>query len=251
MLKGIYRKIDGLIMGKRPYNTIFAFNYHNIRPIVRFLDRSKQHITQEQRVLLDVGAGASPYYPIFEEVVDRYIVVDMAESLPDTEMRPIEQKVGFAEALPIESASVDIVLSNQVLEHVLDERKAVEESFRVLKAGGLFIGSVPHISPIHLEPYDFRRFTYYGLKKILEDHQFEVIEIEGNGGIHRAMAMSLTMDWMLSNNEVGKPQRFNGLKHTLLFPVTGLINLLAILGDYILGDKKRSPSNYCWVARKK
>ncbi len=250
MIRRIFNKLNTIIMGKRPYNTIFSFNYHNIRPIVNFLSKSKLKIDSNDKILLDVGAGASPYYEIFKDTVESYIVVDMETALPKKEVRDIVQKVGIAESLPIESESIDIVLSNQVLEHVLDERKAVQESFRVLKSGGLFIGSVPHISPIHLEPFDFRRFTYYGLKKLLEDYNFKVLEIEGNGGVHKAMALTLTMDWYLSRNEEGKSQTFKSFRHTAFFLVNGLINLLGIIGDKIFGDKKRSPSNYCWIAIK-
>lgn len=250
MIAKIYNRLTRFIMGRRPFNTIFSFNYHNIRPIVKFLNKTKSKIDSNDKIILDVGAGASPYYELYQDVAGKYIVVDMKSALPVEETRDITQKVGVAEDLPIESESVDIVLSNQVLEHVLDERKAVQESFRVLKKGGLFIGSVPHISPIHLEPYDFRRFTYYGLKKILEDNDFKVLEIEGNGGAHKAMAMTLTMDWYLSINEEGKSQKFNGFRHTLFFLINGMMNVLGILGDKLLGDKKRSPSNYCWIAIK-
>ena len=250
MLRRIYNNLNVFIMGKRPFNTIFSFNYHNIRPIVNFLNKSKSKFDSIDKILLDVGAGSSPYYEIFKDKVASYIVVDLESALPENEVRNIVQKIGVAESLPIESKSVDIVLSNQVLEHVLDERKAVQESFRVLKNGGLFIGSVPHISPIHLEPYDFRRFTYYGLKKLLEDNHFKVLEIEGNGGVHKAMALCLMMDWYLSRIEEGKSQTFYDFRHTAFFLVNGLINVSGILGDKIFGDKNRSPSNYCWIAIK-
>jgi len=240
-------------MGRRPFNTIFSFNYHNISHIVKFLKEFTTKlpiITGKETTLLDVGSGASPYYELFAGKITNYIAVDMEEILPKTENRPITQKVGTAEKLPIESESVDIVMSNQVLEHVLDERAAVAESFRVLKPGGQFIGSVPHISPIHLEPYDFRRFTYYGLKQILENHGFEVIKIEGNGGIHRAMAVGITMDWFLSNHKEGKSQSFHSGRHLLFAPLTGFINVMAVLLDWVIGDRKRSPANYVWVAKK-
>ena len=230
MLKKIYHGLTTLIMGKRPFNTIFSFNYHNIRPIVDFLIRAKKKISSQNNVLLDIGAGGSPYFDIFSDISKEYIAVDLETSLPADETRNIIQKVGTNEKLPIESKSVDIVLSNQVLEHVLDEKKAVEEVARVLKNGGIFIGSAPHISPIHLEPYDYRRFTRHGLKKLFEDYNFKVIEIEGNGGVHKAMAVTLTMDWYLSKAEEGKPQTFSNHKHLIFFPINGLINLIAILG---------------------
>lgn len=237
-------------MGERPKNTIFSYNYHNITHIVKFLTKFSSSLKTKQ-VFLDVGAGSSPYFELFESKLDSFTVVDMEESLPKVEDRQIIQKIGFAENLPIESESIDVVMSNQVLEHVIDERKAVSESFRVLKKGGYFVGSVPHISPIHLEPYDYRRLTYYGLKKLLEDNGFDVVDIDGNGGVHKAMALSLTMDWFMKTHKEGGPQKFRGLLHLALFPITGFINIWAIVGDFIIGDRKRSPSNYCWIARKK
>ena len=33
---------------------------------------------------------------------------------------------------------------------------------------------------LHMEPYDFRRFTYYGIEKFLKDAGFDEIEIKGS-----------------------------------------------------------------------
>ncbi len=43
----------------------------------------------------------------------------------------------------IESMSFDLIICNHVLEHVVDDRKAMRELFRVLKPGGLAILQVP------------------------------------------------------------------------------------------------------------
>jgi len=45
--------------------------------------------------------------------------------------------------MTFDDASVDCVLAHHVLEHVPDDRKAMRESFRVLKPGGMAIFSVP------------------------------------------------------------------------------------------------------------
>lgn len=248
----VVAKFSILILGKRPFNTIFSFNYHNINHIVKFQKSCiSEYFKRRDFKLLDIGAGASPYYMLFEKYVLEYTVIDVKSSLPENEKRAIKQLEGFAENLPVDADSFDIVVSNQVLEHVNDDIKAVKESARVLKQNGLFIGSVPHISPIHLEPYDFRRYTELGLKKVLEENGFEVIKIEGNGGVHKALALTLTMDWFLTKYQEGQSQIFHNTRHLILFPVTGFINLMAIILDYIIGDKKRSPSNYCWIAKKK
>ena len=246
LLKWIYR----LILGKHPHNTIFSYNYHNIRPIVSFMKRAADKIPSQNNVLVDIGAGQVPYFSIFSPVTSEYIAVDMEESLPENDSRPITQKTGMAEDLPVSSGSADVVLSNQVLEHVLDPIKAVAESHRILKPGGLFIGSVPHISPVHLEPYDFRRYTDLGLKKLLEEAGFINIQIEGNSGVFGAVALMLNMDFMMSPRKEGKEHKFSSLKAILFSPIVGLLNISALVLDTVLGNKQRSPSNLCWMSQK-
>jgi SAM-dependent methyltransferase len=48
------------------------------------------------------------------------------------------------ESLPFPSGTFDLVLSHEVIEHVLDDRQAVAESIRLLKPGGRFILFCPN-----------------------------------------------------------------------------------------------------------
>jgi len=245
------KKTSEVIFGKRPFNTIFSFNYHNISHIVKFQKKViSKYFKKEYSNLLDVGGGASPYYDLFIKHIEEFVVLDFENSLPKNEIRNIIQKIGSAEFIPFSDEKFDIVLCNQVLEHVYDDKKAISEISRILRKGGFFIGSVPHISPIHLEPYDYRRYTLFGIKKYLEENGFIILEIEGNGGVHRAMAQTLLMDWYLSKNRDGSPQKFHDKLHFILFPINGVINFLAIIGDLIITNKLRSPSNYCWIVVK-
>ena len=45
--------------------------------------------------------------------------------------------------LPFESNSFDTILCNHVLEHILDDTKAMQELFRVMKPGGMGIFQIP------------------------------------------------------------------------------------------------------------
>jgi len=45
--------------------------------------------------------------------------------------------------LPFEDTSFDLIFCNHVLEHIPDDRKAMQELFRVLKSGGTLIAQVP------------------------------------------------------------------------------------------------------------
>jgi hypothetical protein len=52
----------------------------------------------------------------------------------------------------------------------------------VLKAGGIAVYSVPFIWHLHAEPWDYYRFSKYGLKHLFEKARFEVLEINALSG---------------------------------------------------------------------
>jgi SAM-dependent methyltransferase len=238
------------VLGTHPNNTWLSFNWHNVRHINRFLAATRKRLDRNDYVIADIGGGRSPYYDWFSDCCSTFITVDTPESLPQNEMRPLIQKAGFAENIPIEDESVDIVLCNQVLEHVLDAEQSTREIHRILKPGGLFIGSVPHVSPIHLEPYDFRRFTELGMEKLLDDHGFTQIALEGNSGVFSTAAFMIAMDIVLRKRKPGQPQELNKAAVALTFPLVGLLNITGLLSDAIFGNRNRTPANLCWTAVK-
>ena len=52
---------------------------------------------------------------------------------------------GASEELPFVTGSFDVILSHEVLEHVRDDRRSVEEMVRVLKSGGVIVLFVPNL----------------------------------------------------------------------------------------------------------
>jgi SAM-dependent methyltransferase len=64
--------------------------------------------------------------------------------------------------LPLRDGTVDGVLIQAVLEHVLDPQAVVDEIRRVLRPGGLVFASTPFMQQVHEGPYDFTRFTESG-----------------------------------------------------------------------------------------
>jgi SAM-dependent methyltransferase len=246
MLQGFYN----FVLGQHPNNTVFSFNWHNVRHITRFLRKESAYLAGTDYVLADIGGGLSPYYSIFAAQVGAYICVDRARHFSQSDARPMTRVIGTAERIPLSNSSVDIVLCNQVLEHILDVDDAMREMYRILRPGGLLLGSVPHISPVHLEPYDFRRFTDLGLRKLLTAHGFEQVTISGSGGVFSAAALMVSMDLLLSRREEGRPQRFASTAAFLLSPLIAFINISGLLLDSVVGNRNRSAANLCWSARK-
>lgn len=83
--------------------------------------------------------------------------------------------------LPFEDNSFDALVSDQVLEHVEgDLQRAVAESVRVVKPGGLIVHATCLVMPMHMQPNDYWRVTPHGLRLLMEPYG-EVIEADGWG----------------------------------------------------------------------
>lgn len=62
----------------------------------------------------------------------------------------VQARVGKADAtFPFEDASFDVVTANQVIEHLNNQDKFVDEVFRVLRPGGVFLVCTPSLSSWH------------------------------------------------------------------------------------------------------
>jgi SAM-dependent methyltransferase len=99
--------------------------------------------------VLDLGSGAGVDVFLSAKAVGplgRVIGVDMTpemiarawENAVKGGYQNVEFRLGEIEALPVDDESVDVVLSNCVINLVPDKRRAFEEIFRVLKPGGRF-----------------------------------------------------------------------------------------------------------------
>ena len=64
-----------------------------------------------------------------------------------------------------------------MLEHLPEPLRVIEELGRVLKPGGTLWLSAPLFYAEHEKPYDFFRYTQFGLRRLLEAAGFEVVEI--------------------------------------------------------------------------
>jgi SAM-dependent methyltransferase len=125
--------------------------------------------------LLDSGCGNQPYRCWYQPHVDAVVTLDAAAA-------PGVDVIGFADRLPFASESFDTVLATEVLEHVENAERAAAELFRVLRPGGHALISVPYLYPTHEAPYDFRRFTHFGLADLLRRHHFDVLSLSAKGG---------------------------------------------------------------------
>jgi SAM-dependent methyltransferase len=128
------------------------------------LDRFIEGHATDRRTL-DIGAQNGPYAVHFP----RRVALDIRRGIG-------VQIVGDAQALGIRDATFDVVLCTEVLEHLPEPQRAIDEMFRVLTPGGQLLLTTRFLFPIHDAPHDYFRFTKYGLRHLLR--RFEIVSLE-------------------------------------------------------------------------
>ena len=116
---------------------------------------------------LDYGCGSRPYETLITDRGCTYVGADFDG--------PADQRIGPDGRLgDAADASVDLVLSFQVLEHVRDLSMYFAEARRVLRPDGRMILSTHGSWLYHPHPEDHRRWTREGLIGEISAHGFEV-----------------------------------------------------------------------------
>jgi ubiquinone/menaquinone biosynthesis C-methylase UbiE len=123
--------------------------------------------------LLDFGCGSKPYQNLFE--VESYIGVDIAESGHPHHNEKIDVFYD-GKTLPFPDNTFDSMLCSETLEHVFNVEEILCELKRVLKNDAQVLITVPFSWDEHEAPYDFGRYTSFGIHYLLEKHGFRIIE---------------------------------------------------------------------------
>lgn len=162
-------------------------------------------------VLLDYGCGGQPYRQFFSSRIARYIGADVAAA------KGIKLDLEFLPDQPIalEDRSVDTVLANQTLEHVRDAHLYLSECNRVLRPGGTLILTAPMQWRHHEVPYDYLRFTRYGIQSFLGAHGFEITNLTPSGGVYALLGQILLNH--LSERGVHKKRLFRQINRLALW----------------------------------
>jgi SAM-dependent methyltransferase len=156
-------------------------------------------------VMLDFGCGGQPYKALFSQRISQYIGADVAASKDiqlDIEIQP-------GKPVPLADASVDTILSTQTLEHVFNVEFYLSECQRLLKPGGTLILTVPMQWRVHEVPYDYWRFTRYGLVELMRRHGFNTPSITPCGGAWALVGQVI-------NSHLSFYWRGNGMLYSLI-----------------------------------
>jgi SAM-dependent methyltransferase len=145
--------------------------------------------------VLDVGCGNKPYEPIFHNIVDDYIGLDFNRGFWARK----NDVCGSSLVLPFRHNSFDTLISTQVLNEVPEPKEMLSQIYYVLNEGGHLILTVPMTWGLHNDPYDYYRFTTYGLRYLAESTGFKVVYIRARTGFWGMIGQRLSCYFMNVN----------------------------------------------------
>lgn len=193
-------------------------------------------------LVLDFGAGTRPYESFIP--AEKYVGLDTYIS--GNRQARASDVIYDGENIPFKNNAFDAVLMSEVLEHIFEPKKVLSEIHRVLNIDGYLVITCPFMWPVHEAPYDYSRYTTYGLEYILNELGFEVVKVQRLGT--PAQTISQLMLNFLSNFLL--PRNLY-LKYSIGFLVYPLVILLSFILGFVSRDGESFYLNNLIVGKKK
>lgn len=125
---------------------------------------------QKPSVFIDIGAGQGNFKQLFSEV-------NTCLALDFYPYHGIDVVCNFSQGIPLIHNFADIILLSNVLEHMSEPYKLLKECRKILVPEGTLIIMVPFMMKVHQSPYDFYRYTQFGLDYLLLKAGYNNIQI--------------------------------------------------------------------------
>jgi SAM-dependent methyltransferase len=157
--------------------------------------------------LLDVGCGMKPYESLLTQHESRYYGTDWPVTMEGSYGGSTRADFfSNSMVLPFRERTFDTIVSTQVLEHVRQPEIVIPEMARILKPDGVLIISAPMTWPLHEEPHDYYRYTLHGLRHLLQEADFEILDEIPRGNNWTTMAQ-MFLDTQVGNLGQRLPER--------------------------------------------
>lgn len=183
---------------------------------------------------LNFGAGATRFH-------ERILNLDLGRGA-------LTDIVSAGSELPFRDETLDLVISQEVLEHVDDPVHWIGEIRRVLKPGGRFYCQLPFIIGYHPGPTDFWRFSKEAYPMLFPNDKWEIETLElalGHGsGFYRILVEFCAVTASVLHSKLYMPTK--GACAILFAPLQWLDGLTRFSDQ-----KDRIPGGYFCIARKR
>ena len=215
--------------------------------VVRYVYAAQKHSRQARKVIeqlvddlkpgeigLNVGAGETRFH-------DQVLNLDIYCS---DHIHIVTKGV----LLPFKDSCLDLIISQEVLEHVEDPFAYISEIHRVLKPRGKFYLQLPFVIGYHPGPSDYWRFTRAAYCQMLPKDFWRINALEisiGHGsGFYRILVEFIAVTASVIHRRLYIPTK--GLCSILFLPVQ-LFDLLTPFSS----EKDRIPGGYFCIAEKR
>ncbi|HKP31957.1 MAG TPA: class I SAM-dependent methyltransferase, partial [Chitinophagaceae bacterium] len=128
--------------------------------------------------------------------------------------------------LPFPDGHFDSLFCSEVLEHIFDPDDALTEMHRVLKPGATALFTVPFCWNEHEVPYDYARYSSFGVKHLIEKNGFEVVELRKAGNFARVIFQLWALYFFELFRKIGRAGYILSLLFILPINVIGSILLI-------------------------
>jgi SAM-dependent methyltransferase len=123
---------------------------------------------------VDIGCGTKPYEKFFRH--SEYVGLEYDTGIDQDKKTADIYYTG--DRFPFDDRSFDSAVCNQVLEHIFNPETFISEINRILKTGGKLLLTVPFVWDEHEQPYDFARYSSFGVTHLLVNKGFKIISHE-------------------------------------------------------------------------
>lgn len=185
-----------------------------------------------QSAVINIGAGG--------EIAG--LLADLGVKSTSLDIDPLREPDVVASVESMDSIgtdTIDAVFCLEVLEHVREPHMAAAEIARILRPGGLLIGSTPFLLGIHDAPADYFRFTRHGLSTLFSG--LAELDLRDRNGYFEAVAVLIYRRFA-----VDVPR---GMRMLLLAPLLLLIAMTLEILDRFL-PSVTGTTGYFFIYRK-
>ena len=223
-----------------PVSIFINPNYFSRKGLLKYIRKEAPFLKGR---LLDFGCGGKPWESLFQ--VDEYIGVDVEQSGHDHHDSVIDVFYD-GHTLPFDDNSFDSVFSSETLEHLFNIAEMLTELNRVLKPDGQLLITVPFALNEHEQPYDFARYTSFGLSDMLQKHGFEIIRLHKTSTYFETVCQFFNTFWI---DSVFPKNKLIRILLQLIF--LGPLTVLFVLLNFIFPDNKALYLNLVVLAKKR
>lgn len=225
---------------------MYKYSYFSHNWVVHRANNKKliRQLPLMRGTVYDLGCGVRPFEEDVRRYADDYFGVDWSNSLHELSADIVAD---LNRLLPLRDCVADSVMSLQVLEHLSEPQTFLNESHRILKSGGRLFLAVPFQWRIHEGPWDFFRFTRYGLAHTLGKAGFVDIRIDEVGGFWTMWFVKLNYQLVRA---VRGPRALRIFIRFILFPFWYVVQIVGPILDRILPDKSETLGYFVTARRR-